>query len=56
MLINEKNISIMEKIKEFLWQAFALSFIFNFLNDDCHHSGPTKRGWEIINEKYNKSK
>jgi hypothetical protein len=37
-------------------QVFALSCLKALFDNDELHSGPTKRGWEIINEEYNSSK
>jgi hypothetical protein len=45
----------MTKIIKQLWYCFALSSVTNFFNDDCHHI-VSKRGWEILNERYNHSK
>lgn len=45
----------MKKIKEYLWSTFALSLLVAFFEDDSHCI-VSKRGWEILNEKYNHSK
>jgi len=41
---------------EMIKSVFALSCLKALFNNDELHSGPTKRGWEIINEKCNSSK
>lgn len=41
---------------EMIKQVFVLSCLRALFDNDELHSGPTKRGWEIINEKYNYSK
>ena len=41
---------------ETIKQVFALSCLRALFANDELHSGPTKRGWEILNEKHNHSK
>lgn len=37
---------------EMIKSAFALSCLKALFDNNELHSGPTKQGWEIINEKY----